>query len=311
MPASSAETSRGFAYAITAYTLWGVLVPLYMKLLEHVPAMEIVAHRVVWAIPVAAFVLWRMGLLRSALANLRSPRILCLAALTAMLISVNWGTYVYAIVDGRALDAALGYYINPLVNVLFAAVFLGERPSRLQFLAVGLAVAAVLILTFQAGGLPWISIVLAFSFSSYGLLRKTLPIGAAEGFFLEVLILAPPALALIAWAVPAGPQHFLPDGFEALLLVGAGPMTAAPLILFAAGAKRLDFATVGILQYIVPTMLFACAVFVFGEPFSGWQLIAFTLIWSGVAIYVWSLMRGSRVRRRQAAEVRRRTADAA
>jgi chloramphenicol-sensitive protein RarD len=311
MPTASAETSRGLLYTLIAYTLWGFVFPLYMKALHHVPALVIVSHRIAWSVPFAALILWWLGTLRPTLAKFRSPRVIGLAALTATLITVNWSTYVYAIVSGHAIDAALGYYINPLVNVLMAAVFLKERPSRPQVAAILLAGLAVVILTAQAGGLPWISIVLALSFGSYGLLRKMLPIGPAEGFFLEVALLALPALALMATAVPEGPRHYVPHGAELLLLVGAGPLTAMPLILFAAGAKRLDFSVIGILQYMVPTLLFLTAVTLFGEPFSRWQLVAFALIWASVAIYVWTLLRGGRTRRRRAAEAVARVVEAA
>ncbi|GGE18666.1 permease [Aureimonas endophytica] len=300
MPIDHAETSRGLLCAVAAYLFWGLVLPLYMKALHHVPPMEIVGHRIVWSVPIAALILWWGGALGAALAKLRSPRILGLAAITAALITLNWSTYVFAIVTNHAVDAALGYYINPLVNVLMGAVFLGERPTRLQLFAILLATIAVLILTFQTGSLPWISIVLALSFGSYGLLRKLLPFGAAEGFFLEVSILALPAAILIAIAVPEGPNHFVPRGLDLALLFGTGLVTALPLILYAAGAKRLEFVTLGILQYIAPTMIFLCAVFVFGEPFSGWQLVAFVFIWAGVAIYIASMLQVNRSQRRAA-----------
>ncbi len=308
MPPASTEISRGFLYAISAYLLWGLILPVYMKALSHVPPLETVGHRIVWSVPVAAVILWWGGQLRPALAKLRSPRVVGLAAITAVLITLNWATYVYAIVTNRAVDAALGYYINPLVNVALGAVFLGERPKRLQFVAILLAVLAVAILTVQAGGLPWIAIVLALSFGGYGLLRKTLPLGPAEGFFLEVTILTLPALALVAVAAPAGSRPFVPEGADLALLLGSGVVTALPLILFAAGAKRLDLATLGILQYVAPTMIFLCAVFLFGEPFSRWQLVAFALIWTGVAVYVWSLIGNNRGRRRNGAVTEDETA---
>ncbi|WP_152045435.1 EamA family transporter RarD [Aureimonas psammosilenae] len=297
MPAETNETSQGLLYALSAYLIWGLILPLYMKALSHVPPMEIVGHRIVWSLPVAVAILWCSGALRQALAKLRSPRLVAMGATTAALITLNWSTYVYAIITDRAVDAALGYYINPLVNVLLGAVFLRERPTRLQGVAILLAFAAVLILTFQAGGLPWISIVLALSFGTYGLLRKAMPFAPAEGFFIEVLILALPAAVLIAMALPEGPRHYVPEGFDWLLLFGTGAITALPLILYAAGAKRLQYATIGILQYLAPTMIFLTAVFVFGEPFSRAQLVAFALIWAGVGIYVWSLVNSRKARR--------------
>ncbi|MBC8130751.1 MAG: EamA family transporter RarD [Rhizobiaceae bacterium] len=296
------DTSRGFVFAISAYLIWGLILPTYMKLLADVAPVEIVAQRILWAVPFAAVILVWLGKIRDLGPVFRSPKTLGLAALTASIISVNWGVYVYAVVSDQVLAAALGYYINPLVNVLMGAVFLGERPTRLQGIAIALASLAVAILTMQAGGLPWISLVLAFSFGTYGLLRKVLPIGATEGFFVEVVLLSVPSLAVVAWLAGEGTLRFGSDAGASWLLVGAGPLTAIPLILFAAGAKRLDLSTIGILQYIAPTMLFVTAVFIFDEPFSGWQLVAFALIWTAVAIYIGSMLSAGRARRRMAAE---------
>ncbi len=187
--------------------------------------------------------------------------------LTATLISINWGTYVVAIITGHGVEAALGYYINPLINVLLAAVFLGERPNRPQAAAIALAAFGVLILTVKAGGLPWISLILAGSFGLYGLLRKTVPVSASEGFFLEIAILFLPALGLAVWVASTGQNHFGSNGRETALLIGAGAVTAIPLILYAAAARLLRFTTVGLLQYIAPTFIALTAVFVFGEPF--------------------------------------------
>ena len=206
---------------------------------------------------------------------------------------------MYAIISGQALAAALGYYINPLVNVVLGAVFLAERPNRTQGIAIALAVVGVAIMTAKAGSLPWISLVLAGSFGTYGLLRKVVPVGATEGFTLEVLILAIPAFALLLLLPEGGPfQH---TSWDMLLLIGAGPLTAAPLILYAAGARLLHYATIGILQYIVPTLIFLTAVFLFGEPFGAWQLIGFAFIWSALAVYSWSLFGSARARRRTTA----------
>ncbi|MCE7028138.1 EamA family transporter RarD [Jiella avicenniae] len=292
MQSSQGESRQGLVYALCAYGAWGFVMPVFMKMLAHVSPVEVVAHRIVWALPMAVAILLWQGTFRHALGHLREVRTLALATLTATLISVNWGTYVYAIGSGQAIDAALGYYINPLVNVALAAIFLGERPTRLQGVAIALAAIGVAILTVKAGGLPWISLVVAMSFGTYGLLRKTVPVGATEGFFLEVAILVVPSIVFVALFVPE--THFLVDGFETALLFAAGPLTAVPLILYAAGARLLHFTTIGILQYIVPTLLFFTAVFLFGEPFSGWQLFAFAFIWSALAIYTWSLLRPRR-----------------
>ncbi|WP_295812998.1 EamA family transporter RarD [uncultured Nitratireductor sp.] len=288
------EAMRGFLFALSAYGLWGVL-PLYMKLLAHIPAMEVVAHRVLWSLPVAAIILFLLGRTGDIRQALRSPRTLLMAALTAAIITCNWGIYVWAIAVDRTVETALGYYINPLVSIAMAALFLGERLNRYQIAAVCLAAAAVMILTTDAGGLPWVSLSLALSFAAYGILRKTLPIGPSQGFFLEVLILALPAMGYLVWLALAGEAHFSPASpMDILLLIGCGPVTAIPLILFAMGAKLLRYSTVGIMQYTAPTMIFLIAVFVFKEPFGGVKAIAFALIWSALALYSWSMLRDAR-----------------
>jgi chloramphenicol-sensitive protein RarD len=288
---SEKEPLRGFAFALCAYLLWGFL-PLFMKAVAHVPPAEIVAHRIVWSIPIAGAVLLALGRTGDITAALKSPRALRMAALTAALISVNWGIYVWAIAADRTLETALGYYINPLVNVLLGAVLLGERLNRAQRTAVGLAAAAVVILTVDAGGLPWVSLALAVSFGFYGYFRKTLPIGPSQGFFLEVLILGVPSLCYIVWLQTMGQGNFLPgQPLDLALLVLCGPVTAVPLILYAFGAKLLKYSTIGIMQYSSPTMIFLIAVFVFEEPFNLVKLAAFVLIWSALAIYSWSMVR--------------------
>ncbi len=293
-PVVQSDTPRGFAFALACYGLWGLL-PLYMKAVENMPAAEVVAHRIVWSVPIAGVILLVLGRTADIRAALRSPRTLAMAALTACLITLNWGIYVWAIGAGRAIETALGYYINPLVSIVMGAVFLGERLSRLQMAAVALAGVAVAILAIDAGGLPWVSLALAFSFATYGYLRKTLPIGPSQGFFLEVMILSVPAIAYIVWLQMRGTGHFLPSepGNMALLL-GCGPVTAVPLILYAFGAKLLRYSTIGIMQYIAPTMIFLIAVFAFGEPFGGVQAVAFGLIWVALFIYSWSMLRSRR-----------------
>lgn len=289
--APAREPAAGFAFAIGAFVLWGFM-PLYVKLVDHVPPAELVAHRIIWSVPVAGLLLIALRRTADLRAALASPRTLAMAALTAGLISVNWGLYMWAIMADRALETALGYYINPLVNVVLGAVLLGERFNRLQAAAIACAVIAVAILTIRAGGLPWVSLTLAFSFGFYGFFRKTLPIGPSQGFMLEVLILSVPALVVITYIAMQGQGHFGPTGWGDIgLLMFAGPVTAVPLLLYAFGAKQLRYTTIGILQYIAPTMIFLFAIFLFGEPFSVWQLIAFCFIWAGLALYSWSLFR--------------------
>jgi chloramphenicol-sensitive protein RarD len=289
---SDSAATRGFLFALSAYGLWGFL-PLFLKLVDHIPAVEVVAHRIVWSVPIAAVVLIALGRTADVKAALRSPRTLAMAALTASLITVNWGIYVWAIAVDRTVEAALGYYINPLMTVAMAATFLREKLTLPQIIAVALAVLAVLVLTIEAGGMPWISLVLATSFAVYGFLRKTLPIGPSQGFFLEVLILSVPSLAYIIWLYARGEGHFVTSQPENMaLLVLCGPATAVPLMLYGFGAKLLRFSTIGIMQYIAPTMVFLIAVFVFREPFGLWKMVAFALIWTALALYSWSMFSG-------------------
>jgi chloramphenicol-sensitive protein RarD len=283
------EATRGFFFAMSAYVFWGVQ-PIFMKLVAHIPAAEVVAHRIVWSLPIAGVVIWALGRTADLKAALRSPRTLLMAAVTALLITVNWGIYVWAIAVDRAVETALGYYINPLVSVVMGALLLGEKLTVPQMVAVGLAFAAVVVLTVDAGGLPWVSLGLALTFAVYGFLRKTLPIGPSQGFFLEILILCLPALGYIAWLGVNGDSHFvaaLPG--DMILLLLCGPVTATPLLLYAFGAKLLRYSTIGIMQYIGPSIVLLIAVFVFGEPFGGVKAIAFGLIWTALALYTWSM----------------------
>jgi len=288
------DGKKGFIFALCAYLLWGVL-PFYLKSVAHIPALEVVAHRIVWSVPIAALLLWWMGLLGDLKVAFTTPRMLGMAVLTASLITVNWGTYVWAIGNNHTVDTALGYYINPLVNVVLGGIFLSERLSKAQMVAVGLAACAVILLTVSSGGLPWISLVLAFSFGFYGFFRKTLPIGAIQGFTLEVLILSIPSLGFIAWTMTQNTSHFTNGApHDTSLLLFAGLATAVPLIFYALGAKLLRYTTIGLMQYLAPTIVFFIAIFVFGEPFSHVQLIAFVLIWSALAIYTWSMVHETR-----------------
>ncbi|KAA0971017.1 EamA family transporter RarD [Aureimonas fodinaquatilis] len=288
MAAHGAESSKGLTAAIGAYLIWGLVLPVYLKALSHIPALEIVANRVIWAVPFVAGLLIWFGLF-SNVRTFLTPRYLAMALLTATIISVNWSIYVYAILVNKAVEAALGYYINPLVSILLGAVFLGERPTRLQGAAIALASVGVVVMAVMAGGVPIISLGLALTFGSYGLLRKMMPFGAAEGFFLETLILILPACTLLVWYKSHGGLHFGDNVQDTLLLIGSGPVTAIPLILFASGARQLKLSTIGILQYMVPTLLVLTAVFVFGEHFGFWQLIAFCFIWTALALYSWSM----------------------
>ncbi|MFN7102468.1 MAG: EamA family transporter RarD [Pseudorhizobium sp.] len=294
--AKNEDSPRGFAFALTAYFLWGFL-PIYMKAVSHMSPFEVLAHRVVWSVPIAGLVLFLLRRTQDLKVAFRSPRILMMAGLTAALITVNWGIYVWAIAADRALDTALGYFINPLFSIFLAAVLLKERLQPVQLAAIALVVVAVVILTVDAGGLPWVSLALTFSWGFYAFFRKTLPVGPNQGFFLEVLILSPPALFFILYAEASGSGHLLHGSLsDTLLLIGSGIITAGPLMIYANGAKLLRLSTIGIMQYVAPTMIFLIAVFVFHEPLSTVKLSAFVLIWVALAIYSWGLLRGSRQR---------------
>jgi chloramphenicol-sensitive protein RarD len=290
-PTPNEDSLPGFFYALGAYVFWGFL-PLYMKALSHVPPAEVVAHRILWSLPVAGVVIWWLGRTADLRVALRTPRMLGMAAVTAALISINWGIYVWAIGAGFALEAALGYYINPLFSVLLGRVLLNERLEPAQWLAIGLAGAAVVLLTVEAGRLPIVALGLTVTWGAYAYLKKSLPIGPNQGFTLEVMLLAPFAAGYLAWVAWQGQGHFLAGvGRDDLLLIGTGLVTAIPLMVYANGAKRLRLSTIAMMQYIAPTMIFLIAVFVFDEPFGTVRLIAFPMIWAALVIYTVSMLR--------------------
>ena len=298
------DSPRGFAFALAAYVFWGFL-PFFMKAVAHIPASEVVAHRIVWSVPLAGLVLVWLGRTGDIKVALRSPRMLAMATLTALLITFNWGIYVWAIGAGRAIETALGYYINPLFSIFLGAVLLKEKLDRAQIVAIALAAVAVAILAFDAGGLPWVSLSLCISWGFYAFCRKARPIGPNQGFFLEVLILSVPALAYIVWLESTGAGHFGDTGMaDVLWLLACGVVTAIPLMIYANGAKLLRLSTIGIMQYIAPTMIFIIAVFAFGEPFGTTKLIAFVFIWAALFLYSGSMLRSARARRQAAAELK-------
>ncbi|MDQ2067671.1 EamA family transporter RarD [Xinfangfangia sp. CPCC 101601] len=293
-PYGSGDSRAGFLYALAAYLFWGVL-PLYMKALAHIPAVEVVAHRIIWSVPVAVLVLYWLGRTRDLRDALRNPRMLAMAGLTAALVSVNWGIYVWAIGAGRALDAALGYYINPLFSILLGSMLLGERLRGIQWLAILFATIAVTLLTWETGSLPLAALGMMLTWGFYAYFKRRLPIGPNQGFALEVILLLPFGLGYVLWLALSGQNHFavgVPS--DTWLLVGCGLVTAVPLMIYANGAKRLRLSTIAIMQYIAPTMIFLTAVFVFGEPFSQTKLVAFGFIWSALIVYSWSILRQAR-----------------
>jgi chloramphenicol-sensitive protein RarD len=275
----------GLISAALAYAMWG-LFPLYFHQLRSVAPLEIVLHRTVWSLAfliVVLLVLRRGGAL---LAALREPRRAALFGTSALLLAANWLLYVWAVNNGRVIDSSLGYFINPLVNVLLGVLVLHERLRRVQWVAIGVAAAGVVWLTVRAGELPWIGLVIAATFGLYGLLRKTAPLGALDGLALETLLLAPLAAPLLAWWTLQGTSALATADATVIgwLLLG-GPLTAVPLLLFAAGARRIPLATLGLLQYIGPTLQLALGVWWFDEPFEPTKLVGFGLIWAALALY--------------------------
>jgi chloramphenicol-sensitive protein RarD len=288
------DSGAGFGFALGAYVIWGFL-PIYMKALAHVPPAEVIAHRVIWSLPIALGVLIWLGRTADLRRALGTPRVLIMGGATAALISVNWGIYVWAIGADHALEAALGYYINPLFSVFLGRVLLGETLNRAQGVAIALAFVAVVILTVASGTVPWVALSLTLSWGAYAYLKKSLPIGPNQGFALEVLLLTPFAIAYIAWSTINGHGHFAAGvASDTLLLIGSGVVTAVPLMLYANGAKRLRLTTIAMLQYVAPTMIFLVAVFVFNEPFGLARAIAFPLIWAALVIFTVSLISGRR-----------------
>lgn len=287
---SSTEASSGFWLGVGAYGLWGIL-PIYFKAIADVGAIDIVAHRVLWSVPfvlllIAAFK--GFGEVRQAIGNRRLIGLLCV---TAVLIAINWLLYVYAVTSGRILAGSLGYYLNPLVNILLGRLVLKERLAPLQWLAVAIAAAGIGALAVQALGQLWISLALAASFATYGLLRKIAPVDAVAGLAIETTILLPAALLWLGFGMADGQPFFGPGARDMPLLILAGVATTVPLILFTAAARRLRYSTLGMLQFIAPTLQFVCAVALYGEKFTRSHSIAFGSIWLALALYVIALLR--------------------
>lgn len=281
------EATQGVAFGLGAYIAWGCF-PLFFALFDGVPAFEILIHRVLWSclfLVGLVTLLGRWGPIRTALGE---PRRLGRVLGCAVLIAINWGLYIFAVETRHVLQASLGYFMTPLVNVALGLLVLRETMHRLQAVAVGLAALAISLQLVMLGELPWISLTLAFSFGTYGLLRKQVPLDGLSGLFVETLLLLPLALLTLGWLTHAELSHFLGGTRNTLLLIASGVITALPLLAFAGAARRLRLATLGFLMYINPTIQFLIALLVFGEPLSGVQLATFTLIWTGLALYSWS-----------------------
>jgi len=279
-----AERMRGLALAFAAYGTWGFF-PVYFKALGGLPAVEILAHRILWsALFMVGWVTLR-GRWREVVAVLRTPRTLAVLAASTTLIAFNWGAYVWAVNAGRIVEASLGYFINPLVNVLLGALFLGERLARLARWAVGLASAGVLVLALWVGTFPWIPLSVAVPFALYGLLRKRARVDASVGLLVETLLISPLAVAFLAWLEWRGVGAFGHGARISLLLAAGGVITAVPLLWFGGAVRALRLSTLGFIQYVTPSAQLLLAVWAYGEPFARPHAVAFGLIWTSLALY--------------------------
>lgn len=286
--------AAGTAYAAAAFLMWG-LFPLYFRIVPAVQPIEMVMHRIVWGLLFVLAVLAGLRRWDWLLPTLRQPRRLALFAASAAMLTINWLVYVWAVQNGHVVDAALGYYVNPLLSVLLGVVVLGERLRPVQTVAVALAAAGVAWLGWQAGGLPWIALALAASFGLYGLLRKTAPLGAIEGLTIETLLLAPLAVAGLAWWSTQGRGVWVTGpADQATWLLLSGPLTALPLLCFAAAARRMPLATLGMMQYAAPTLQLLLGVWVWGEPFDARRAAGFIAIWAALALISADALRGTR-----------------
>jgi chloramphenicol-sensitive protein RarD len=277
----------GILYATSAFLCWG-LFPLYFHAINEVPPQEILAHRMLWSLLFLVIVLTARQQWKWLPRVLHQPRILASFVASALLLTTNWGVYIWSVNNGHVIDSSLGYFINPLVNVLLGQLVLKEHLRRGQWLAIGVAAAGVAWLTWQAGQLPWIALILGLTFGAYGLLRKTAALAALEGLSLETMILFPLAVVYVLWLTLHGQNTFLNSAHDSTrwLLAAAGPITAIPLLLFAAGARKIPMAALGLIQYLSPTMQALLGVWVFHETFAAARLAGFAIIWAALLLYV-------------------------
>ena len=300
-PAPAGSHEGGLPYALAAYGIWG-FVPLFFKLLSSVPPVEVLAQRILWSLPLCFLIMAFRRQIGEYLAVLRDWKVLRLLFASSVLIAVNWLVYIYAIFTDHVLAASLGYYLNPLVNVMLGMVFLGERLSRMQMLAVVIAGVGVAILLAGALDTLWISLTLAFTFGIYGLLRKIAPVGSLPGLSVETTVLLLPSLAVAGYYLAAGDgRGFGSENSISLLLMAGGVVTAVPLLLFATAARRLSYAALGFVQYMAPTIQFLLSLFVFDEPLKPVQLACFLLIWVSIAVFSFDMWRKMRAERMVAA----------
>lgn len=293
------ETRSGVWAMLMACVVWG-LSPLFYKQLAHVPPIEVLAHRTIWSAVFFGVVLLIQRRLPELKAIVRSPKSMIITVLAALMISLNWFMFIWSIGAGKATEASLGYYLFPLVAVLIGRVVFAERLAPLQWAAVGLAACAVLVLTLGLGVAPWIALALAATFGMYGLMKKGLTIGPVVSVTAEVIALSPIAIAVLVWSHMSSQGAFGASFKDTSLLMFSGALTATPLMFFSYAAKRVPMATVGLVQYLNPTLQFLCAVMVFGEPFGPWHSIAFPMIWAALAVYTFATWRQEKARTKAA-----------
>jgi chloramphenicol-sensitive protein RarD len=292
------QTRRGFLLGLAAWVMWGFF-PLYWPLLEPAGAVEILANRIVWSLVVVAVVVVAMhkgATLRRTFADKRVRRLLTVAA---VLITVNWGTYIWGVNNHHVVETSLGYFINPLVSVLMGVLILGERLRRLQWVALGIATAAVLALTVEYGRPPWVALILAFSFGSYGLAKKKANAGAVESLAIETTVVAPVALAYLVFLTATGASTLTGNGpWHLVLIMGTGVITVLPLLCFGGAATRIPLSTLGLMQYITPSVQFVLGLVVFHEPMPPMRWVGFGLIWIALAVFTFSSLQSRRAARR-------------
>ena len=289
-------TRRGTLYGAGAYLLWG-LFPLYWPLLAPSAPLEVLAHRILWSLVVVVVLLAVTRRVEQVRAAVRDRRRFAQIALAAVVVAINWGTYIYGVTNDRVVETSLGYFVNPIVTVLLGVVVLGERLRPAQWTALGAAFVAVVVLTVENGSPPWIALVLAFSFGTYGLLKKTAGVGAVEGLAIETGVLLPVAAVYV---VVIGGGTFATEGVgHAALLALSGVVTAIPLLLFGAAASRIPLSTLGVLQYLAPSMQFVLGITLFDEPLPAVKLLGFSLVWCAVALFTVDLLRHGRQLRLQ------------
>ena len=277
---------QGLLFALSAYTAWGVF-PIYWKLLQQVPALQLISHRIIWSFALLMIILALKGGIKTIIGQMTNLKVLRVYALASILIGINWLFYVWAVNAGFIIETSLGYFINPLISVLLGTIFFKERLRPMQWIAVLMATIGVAYLTIAYGRLPWIALILAFSFGFYGLVKKLAPLSSVSGLTMETGLLFLPALGYLLFSEWHGGGAFTHSGLQAdLLMIGTGLITTFPLLMFASATQRIPLSMVGLMQYIAPTIQFLIGIFIFHEPFSNQQLIGFGLVWIGLIIFI-------------------------